>query len=92
MRRSILMLALLLPPAALAGTGEAVVAMMVRNSPLAGFRYNDGKLVWNDMRTGDALALVREPDNPFDAAAIRLEWKGRKIGRASCRERVCLVV
>ena len=29
---------------------------------------------------GDALALVREPDNPFDAAAIRLEWNGRKIG------------
>src|SRR6476469_860360 len=80
MRHSILMLALLLPPAALAGNGEAVVAMMVRNSPLAGFRYNDGRLVWNDMRAGDALALVREPDNPFDAAAIRLEWNGRKIG------------
>ena len=80
MRRSILMLALLLPPAALAGAGEAVVAMMVRDSPLAGFRYNDGRLVWNEMRIGDALALVREPDNPFDAAAIRLECKGRKIG------------
>ncbi len=24
--------------------------------------------------------LVREPDNPFDEDAIRLEWNGRRIG------------
>jgi hypothetical protein len=69
-----------------ARAGEAVAYMMVRNSPLAGFRYNDGRLVWNDMRTGDALTLVREPDNPFDADAIRLEWNGRKIGYVPRRE------
>ena len=29
---------------------------------------------------GDSLDLVREPTNPHDAAAIRIEWSGRKIG------------
>lgn len=29
---------------------------------------------------GDSLDLVREPANPHDAAAIRIEWAGRKIG------------
>ena len=72
--------------AAPARAGEAVAYMMVRDSPLAGFRYNDGRLVWNDMRTGDALALVREPANPFDPDAIRLEWNGRKIGYVPRRE------
>ena len=72
--------ALMLTLAAPVNAGEAVAWLMVRNSPLAGFRYNDGRLVWNEMRTGDALALVREPANAFDPAAIRLEWHGRKIG------------
>jgi hypothetical protein len=76
--------------AAPARAGEAVAYMMVRDSPLAGFRYNDGRLVWNDLRTGDALALVREPDNPFDADAIRLEWNGRKIGYVPRRENAAL--
>jgi len=32
------------------------------------------------MHAGDVLKLVREPDNPFDAGAVRLEWNGRTIG------------
>jgi hypothetical protein len=85
MRCSSLLCALMLL-ATPARAGEAVAYMMVRDSPLAGFRYNDGRLVWNDMRTGDALVLVREPHNPFDADAIRLEWNGRKIGYVPRRE------
>lgn len=54
--------------------------MVVRNSPLAGFRYNDGRRVWDEMRVGDALGVIREPENAFDASAIRLEWQGHKIG------------
>ena len=80
MRYSASWFVLLLALATPASAGEAVAYLMVRNSPLAGFRYNDGRLVWNGMRTGDALILVREPDNPSDADAVRLEWNGRKIG------------
>jgi len=32
------------------------------------------------MREGDALALVREPENPHDGNAVRVEWRGRMIG------------
>ena len=66
--------------AAPAGAADAVAHFIVRDSPLAGFRYNDGRGVWHEMHEGDPLALVREPDNPFDANAIRVEWSGRKIG------------
>ncbi|HWQ39035.1 MAG TPA: HIRAN domain-containing protein [Burkholderiales bacterium] len=60
---------------------EAVRArILVQVSPLAGFQYHDGKAVWEEMKVGDRLVLVREPDNPYDARAVRVEWNGRMIG------------
>jgi len=38
------------------------------------------------MQTGDALALIREPDNIHDAKAVRVEWRGHVIGYAPRRE------
>jgi hypothetical protein len=38
------------------------------------------------MQVGDALTLVREPDNPHDARAVRVEWQGHKIGYVPRRE------
>jgi len=32
------------------------------------------------MKAGDALTLVREPANPHDAKAIRIEWQGHVLG------------
>ena len=32
------------------------------------------------MKVGDALALVREPGNPHDARAVRIEWNGHMLG------------
>jgi len=80
------MLALALLLGAPARADEAVVHLVVRNSPLAGFLYNDGRLLWNNMRAGDVLRLVRERDNPFDADAIRLEWNGRRVGYVPRRD------
>jgi hypothetical protein len=59
---------------------EAAARIVVQHSPLAGFRHYEGAAVWDEMRVGDALALVREPGNPHDANAVRLEWNGRTIG------------
>ena len=56
------------------------VRMLVQSSPLAGFRYYDARTVWDDMQVGDALTLTREPFNPYDANAVRVEWKSRKLG------------
>ncbi|MDZ4253920.1 MAG: HIRAN domain-containing protein [Sulfuritalea sp.] len=56
------------------------VHILVQSSPLAGFQYHAGKLLWHEMRAGDRLALVREADNPHDANAVRIEWRGQKLG------------
>lgn len=56
------------------------VRLLVQSSPLAGFRYAEARSVWHELRVGDALDLVREPDNDHDANAVRVEWRGRKLG------------
>lgn len=38
------------------------------------------------MQVGDSLVLVREPWNPYDAAAIRVDWRGVPIGFLPKRE------
>lgn len=62
------------------------VRMLVQSSPLAGFQFYGGKALWNEMKVGDALALVREPANPHDANAVRVEWQGRALGYVPRRE------
>jgi hypothetical protein len=59
---------------------QTEVRMLVQSSPLAGFRYYDAKQIWDDMEVGDALTLVREPHNAYDSNAVRVEWRGRKLG------------
>jgi hypothetical protein len=56
------------------------VRLLVQSSPLAGYRYHDAVAAWPELRVGDRLALAREPDNPYDANAVRVEWNGRKLG------------
>jgi hypothetical protein len=56
------------------------VRLLVQDAPLAGFRYHEARAVWNELAPGDALQLVREPDNPHDANAIAVFWRDRKIG------------
>lgn len=68
------------PAGAPALAQQTEVRMLVQSSPLAGFRYYDAKQVWDDMQIGDALSLVREPFNAYDANAVRVEWRGHKLG------------
>lgn len=63
-----------------ADTQAQTVRMLVQSSPLAGFQYYTGQVHWEAMQVGDALTLVREPDNPHDSRAVRLEWRGEKLG------------
>jgi hypothetical protein len=56
------------------------VRLLVQSSPLAGFRYHAAAEVWQELRVGDALELSREPDNPYDANAVSVSWRGRKLG------------
>jgi len=56
------------------------IKVLVQSSPLAGFQFYAGRELWDEMKAGDALVLVREADNPHDASAVRVEWRGRRLG------------
>jgi len=66
------------------------VQLLVQSSPLAGFRYGEGASLWPQMQQGDALELVREADNPHDPNAVRVEWRGRKLGYVPRRENAAI--
>jgi HIRAN domain-containing protein len=66
------------------------VRLVVQSSPLAGFRYHAAAEVWEEMRIGDRLELAREPDNAYDANAVSVSWRGRKLGYVPRRENATL--
>lgn len=68
----------------------AGVRLLVQSSPLAGYRYGAAAELWPHMREGDALDLVREPENPHDANAVRVDWRGHKLGYVPRRENAAL--
>ncbi len=75
-----LLLALIAPACA------ADARIIVQQSPLAGFRYYEGKDLWTMMRVGDNLLLQREPQNPHDANAVRVLWRNEMLGYIPRRE------
>lgn len=74
--------------AALVGLGAAIPQVQaagsrrieLQRSPVAGFQYHRGESVWSNLRVGEGITLVREPDNAFDPRAVRVEWQGHKLG------------
>lgn len=69
---------------------EPRVQLLVQSSPLAGYRYGEGAEVWPLLREGDPLELVPEPGNAHDLNAVRVEWRGRKLGYVPRRENAAL--
>ncbi|GHT95898.1 hypothetical protein AGMMS49545_19650 [Betaproteobacteria bacterium] len=61
-------------------TTQAHIRMLVQSSPLAGSQFHALASLHANMQLGDALTLVREPENPHDAKAVRVEWQGHKLG------------
>ena len=47
---------------------------------VAGFQFWDGACVLGELKAGDRLELVPEPDNPHDPDAIALYFNGCKLG------------
>jgi hypothetical protein len=56
------------------------VRMLVQNSPLAGSQYYALGDFWSEIKVGDPLSLIREPENRHDRNAIRVEWRGHQLG------------
>jgi hypothetical protein len=68
------------------GPLQGEVRILVQSSPLAGIQYYTAKEWWAEMQTSDRLVLIREPKNRHDGNAIRVEWKGHKLGYVPRRE------
>lgn len=64
--------------------------LILQTSPLAGFQHYAGPALFPLMQPGDALVLRREPANPHDPQAVRVEWRGVQIGYAPRAENVDL--
>ena len=77
--RRVWRVALLLAAVATGGQAQETT-LVVQSSPLAGFRYHAAAEVWEELRVGDRLDLVRERDNPHDANAVSVSWRSRKLG------------
>lgn len=87
MRTSFLaVLALLLLPGAGLRAQEGQVRLLVQASPLAGSQFHDLEALRPRLRVGDPLTLVREPENPHDPRAVRVEWQGHKLGYVPRKE------
>jgi hypothetical protein len=67
-----------------APAAEAV--LVVQRSPVAGFRHYEGRDAWPALKVGDRLELMREPENPYDANAVRVRWQGRMLGYVPRRD------
>ena len=79
-RRAVTVLVFLAASIAFAAEPRVEIRILIQSSPLAGFQFYSGKVVWSEMKVGDPLTLVREPDNPYDPNAVRVEWGGEKLG------------
>ena len=85
-----LFLAVLLSVGTAAGAAEIEQHEILQVSPLAGFQHYAGPALFSLMNVGDRLTLRREPDNPYDPKAVRVEWRGTQIGYAPRADNVDL--
>ena len=56
------------------------IRILVQSSPLAGSQYYAVTEIGHDIQLDDRLTLSREPDNRHDRYAVRVDWKGHKLG------------
>lgn len=66
-----------LTASARSGRGAGVALLQ---APLAGFRYYRGLAIWDFLREGEPLRLVREPFNPADPMAVAVYFRNEKLG------------
>ncbi len=75
-----LVAAALTGPAPAQQTPTAAARVLIQTTLTAGLAHHEAKAVWSDLSPGDPLVLVREPTNPDDPDAVRVEWRGRLLG------------
>ncbi|MDB5905660.1 MAG: hypothetical protein JWM26_4538 [Betaproteobacteria bacterium] len=83
---ALLGVALMITAGASAAASSPSARIVVQHAPLAGFVYYEGQAIWDQMKSGDRLTLVREPGNAHDPNAVRLEWQGHMLGYVPRRD------
>ena len=53
---------------------------------IAGMRYWDGAFIVGELKPGENLTLVPEPQNPHDCDAVAIYWEDTKLGYVPCDE------
>lgn len=53
---------------------------LLQTSPVAGFQYHQGEVIWTKLSKGAVLQLIREPENKHDDRAVRVDFNGQKLG------------
>ena len=64
--------------------------LLLQESPIAGFQYYDGEIVFYDLYPGLALQLKREPNNRRDPNAVEIHSKLGKLGYVPRAENTAL--
>jgi len=66
---------------------KSVAATVINNkeillltSPVAGFQFYNGNLLWKTLRPNDPLLLMPEPENPYDEQAVKVMWNDDQLG------------
>ena len=50
--------------------------LLIQRAQVAGFAYHAGAGLWAQLHEGDVVVLVREPANPHDPQAVRVDLAG----------------
>jgi hypothetical protein len=66
--------------------------ILLLESPLSGCQYHRAEGVWDFLRIGEALRLVREPLNQHDPNAIAVYFKNDRLGYVPRSENRALAV
>jgi hypothetical protein len=54
--------------------------VQIQESPIAGFQFHRGDAVWESLKVGDELKLVREPSNEHDPDAVAIYFGDEQLG------------
>ena len=65
---------------AAAAVAAQEIRLLIYRTPLAGSQYHAAGELWPQLQVGDRLELVREAGNRHDSRAIRVDWRGSKLG------------
>ncbi len=64
--------------------------VLLQTSPVAGFQYYDGDLLWDTLRQDDVLRLVPEPENQHDDQAVKVMWNDNQLGYIPRRDNTAI--